>query len=425
MTSGRKVEFMKFDHKDIEGSRREFAFEIPAEEVKKILDKAYKEINGQISIPGFRKGKAPREMIEKYHGDEARERAARDMVGDLYSQALRESETIPVGLPHISDLEFTDGKSANFKAIVDIRPKVDLLSYDKIKVEKRKIEVKQEEVDKHVSMIQESYAEFKPADDRQAGPGDYLVCDVSCASDGKPLYEQKKNIWLHMDKEQSLPELVDGLTGSGRDETKEIPATLPQDKKKVVFTIKVNSIKVKELPEINDDFIKKLGHYKDLTDLKEAAKRDLLRKKENEAMVDLKNQIYDQLLKGSRFVAPQGLVDEEIERIEEEAREGLRKNNVDKDDIEKRIGEFREKFKAEAVKRVKLYFILEEIAALEGINVADGEVEEALNMIAQQSNTTLENVKKHYTENKMLGYLKSQIKENKITGILLSKIDIK
>ena len=123
---------MKYNKKDIEGSRREFLFEIPVEEVKKTLDKVYKEINNTVLIPGFRKGKAPREILEKYHGGEAMEKAARNMVGDSYSQALKESDTVPMGLPQISDVQFTDGKEASYKAVVDVRPEVDLLGYDKL-----------------------------------------------------------------------------------------------------------------------------------------------------------------------------------------------------------------------------------------------------------------------------------------------------
>ena len=416
---------MKYNHKDIEGSRREFLFEIPVEEVRTTLDKVYKDINSIVSIPGFRKGKAPREILEKYHGEEAMERAARDMVGDSYSQAIKESDTVPVGLPQISDVQFTDGKQAGYKAVVDIRPKVDLLGYDKIRVKKKHVEIKEEDVDKYISMLQESHAQFKAVEGRPAKLGDYIICDVSCESDGKPVYEEKKNIWLYMNKEQSLPELVDGLTGAEKDETKEILATLPQDKKRVIFTIKVNAIKEKELPAINDDFVKNIGPYENLAAFKESAKRDLLHKKENEAMIELKNQIYDQFLKNTRFIVPQGLVGEELERLIEEARAGLQKNDVGKDDMEKRINEFRDKFEVEAVKRVKLYFILDEIAKLEGIEVTDREVEEALSVLAQQSNTTPEKVKKHYTDNNILGYLRNQIKEGKITQVLLSKINIK
>lgn len=415
---------MKYNKKDIEGSRREFLLEVPVEEVKKGLDRAYMEINNTVSIPGFRKGKAPREILEKYHGEEAIERAARDMVGDSYSQALKESDTVPVGLPQISDVQFTDGKKASYKAVVDIRPEIDLMSYDKIKVKKKHVDIKEEEVDKYISMLRESSAQFKAAEGRAAKLEDYIICDVSCEADGKPVYEEKKNIWLYMNKGQSLPELVDGLVGAEKDDTKEIPATLPQDKKKVLFTIKVNAIKEKELPELNDDFVKTIGPYENLAALKESAKRDLLHKKENESMTELKNQIYDQFLNNTRFVAPQGLVDEEVERLIEEAAEGLRKNNVNKDDTEKRINEFRDKFQAEAVKRVKLYFILDEIAKLEGIQVTDHEVDEALSMLAQQSNTTPEKVRKHYTDNNILGYLKNQIKESKIAQILLSKVKI-
>jgi trigger factor len=142
-------------------------------------------------------------------------------------------------------------------------------------------------------------------------------------------------------------------------------------------------------------------------------------------MADMKNQIFEQFLKNSRFSPPKGLVEEEVERLIEEAKEGLRKNKIKDEDIEARIKKLNEVFEKEAVKRVKLYFILDEIARRENINVDEKEISDMLNLLAQQSNTTLETVKKHYTDNNLIGYLRNQIKENKITEFLFGRVEIK
>lgn len=344
---------MKHKYKDIKGSRREFLFEVPAEEVKKRIDKAFDEIREVVTVPGFRRGKVPREILEKYHGREARDQAARDMVSDSYSRALKESKTIPVGLPQISDIEFTDGKTATYKAIVDIRPKIDFIACEKIKVMRKSSDVKEEEVEKYISMVQESYAQFKDVVDRASRKGDYVICDVSAEADGKPLHEDKKDIWFLMDKNHSLPELVDGLTGARKGDDKEITAVLPDEEdkekkapagakndksgKKAIFKIKVKMIKEKELPEINDEFIKKLGGLETVDKFKEAARNDLKRKKENDSRVDIKNQILERLLKSSQFIPPQGLVEEERESLVQEAKDALLKNKISEDDINKRI----------------------------------------------------------------------------------------
>jgi trigger factor len=414
---------MKHRHKDIKGSRREFSFEIPAEEVSKRLNKAYKDINNIVTIPGFRKGKAPREILEKHHAGEAHERAARDLVNDSYWGALEESKTIPVGLPSISEMEFAEGKDARYKATVDIRPKIDLISYDKIKVRKKKVDIKDEDVEKYVDKVRESYAEFKDVD-RPARKGDYVVCDLSGESEGKPLYDQEKNIWLLMDREQSLPELVDGLMGVSKGDEKVIKATLPHNKKEAIFTAKVSMIKEKELPEVTDEFVKKLGPFENVAKLKEAARMDLRHKGENDARLDAKNQILEQFLKGASFAPPQGLVDEERERLEKEAAEKMKKSGLGQDIIDKNIKEAASAILKDAESRVKLYFILDEIAAREGIDVTDEDVDGTLEVMARQSNTTPENVKKHYKDNDMLGYIKNQIKEGKIMDLLMKKVKI-
>ncbi|MDB4349473.1 trigger factor [Omnitrophica bacterium] len=426
MAGGGSIEvIMKHKYKDIKGSRREFLFEIPLEEVKRRLDKAYDDIREGVSIPGFRKGKAPRELLEKFHSIEVRERAAREMVSDSYRQALRESNTVPVGLPQISDIEFKDGKNATYKATVDIKPKVDPVPYDKIRIKKKPVDIKEEDLEKYISALQESYAQFKAVEERPAKLGDYIICDVVCEIDGKPKNGEQKNIWFLMDKNHSLPELVDGLVGASKGQMKEIEATLPHEKKRAFFKVRVNLIKEKELPQINDDFVKGMGAYQNVAQFKDAAKKDLMRKKENEVMTDMNNQILEKLLENSHFSPPQGLVGEEMEKIVSQAKEDLRKNNAKEEDIEKRIGQLQEAIRNEATKRVKLFFILDEIATHENISVSKEEIDNMLNLLAQQSDKSLEDVKKYYTQNNLLEYLNNQIKETKIMEFLMSKVEIK
>jgi trigger factor len=423
---------MKHKFRDIEGSRREFTFEIPAEEVKERLERAYGEIGREVTIPGFRKGKAPRELIEKYHGDQAREKAARDLVNDSYWQALEETNTSAVGLPLISDVELAQGKAATYKATVDIRPAIELADYGRIKVTKKKAEVTDEDVDRYISTIRESYAKFKTVEDRPAGPGDYVVCDVSCFADGKPVHEERKDVWFLMDKEHSLPELVDGLAGSAGGQVKEIEAALPEDKsdpsrsnKRALFKVKVKMVKEKELPALDEEFIKSVGPYKTVEELRAAARTGMEYKKENEAKDNMWNQVLDNFLKNARFEPPAGLVEEEMARLADEAKDKMKRHNLKEQDIARRMEEIKKTLREEAGRRVRLYFIIDEIAGREGITAADEEVEKAIEAMARQYNTTPESMRKHYSDKNLLGYLKNRIKENKVREFLFTKIDIK
>lgn len=411
---------MKHKYKDIEGSRREFAVEVPPEEVQKRLDYVYGEMMKVAQIPGFRTGKAPRHLVEKYHSKEAKERVLGDIISDSYRQAVAESDTAPVGLPAISDVACGDGEAFTFKATVDIRPKVQIRDYRNIRVNKKKVGVKEEEITRYIEALRESYAQFKPVEGRPSKLGDYLICDILCEVDGKPVYKEQKNIFLPLDKGHSLPEVIDGLAGAMEGESKVISATLPAGGerpeyagRKALFKIKVHSIKEKTTPDLNDEFVKSLGSFENLDQLKDAVKTDLLRKKENMVKNDISNQILERFLTENRFDAPRGLVGEETQRILKEA--GKEKEN----------GEFRKKTGEKAENNVRLFFILDEIAKAENITVTEKDLDDTLDLLARQSNTAKENVKKYYEDNDIAGSLRQQIKENKVIEFLISKAEIR
>jgi len=419
---------MKHKHKDIEGSRREFLVEIPPEEVKEGLDKVYHQMKDTVNMPGFRKGKIPRDIIEKHHGKALREQAITDLVSDSYRMVLRESNTMPVGMPHISDVNFKEGKDLSYKATVDIRPKIVLKNFKNIKVKKKPIAVNDEEVKKYISALQESYAQFNSIEDRPSKLGDYLICDVECERDGKPLYKEQKNIWFLLDRNHSVPELVDGLIGASKGDAKEIKANLKQadkDEGQALFKVKVNQIKEKHLPEVNDEFVKGLGTYQNLEELKQAAEKDILRRKENDLKQDMSNQIIDHILKNSQFSPPQGLVDEETEKLVEEAKENLKKKNESAENIEKKDTEIRKALKKEATKRVQLFFLLDEIATIEKVSVSEEEIDKMLEVLAKQSNTTKDKFKKYYEDNDLIPLLRNQLKESKVIEFLLNSADVK
>ena len=247
---------MNYKHKDIEGSRREFTIDIPHKEVQQRFSSVLDQIGKTAKIPGFREGKVPRELLERHYGATARERVLSDLVSDSYREAIKESNTVPVGLPLISDAELKDGKDFSYKATIDIRPKISIKAYKNIKIKKKAVDVKGEDVEKYISVVKESYAQFKSVENRTAKLNDYIVCDIVCEVDGKPLYDQQKDVLFSLDRDHSLPELVDGLMGVSNGDKREIEATLPENKeqpeyskKRALFKVDTKTIKEKEPPE--------------------------------------------------------------------------------------------------------------------------------------------------------------------------------
>lgn len=423
---------MKHERKDIEGSRREFLVEISPEEVSEKLGRIYDQIGRTADMPGFRKGRVPRDLLEKHYGEAARERMLTDLVNDSYIKVIEESGTMTVGLPHITDVKLGQQNEMSYKATVDIRPNIALKRYKGIKVKKKKTDVKDNEIEKYISVLRESYAEFRNVEERAARKGDYLVCDVTCEVEGKAIYKDQKNVSIILDDTFPLPDVVKGLSGSAKGDTRLVKTKLPENaqnkehsNKEAIFTIKVNSIKEKKLPELDDEFIKGLGNCKDLRELKEAIEKDLLLKKENMVKDDLVDQILEQLLKETPFGAPQSLVDKEAERLLKEAKEDMAKRNVANVDIEKKDAELRRAMQDRAAKKVKIFFLLDEIATLENIDVSAGEIESALEELANQSGASKEDVKGYYEKNNLLSYLKTQLRDNKTIDFLLDSADIK
>ena len=168
----------------------------------------YKAIQSQAEIPGFRKGKAPRKVLEEHYSDKANEKVLTQLVNDNYHKAIEKEKIDPVGMPDVSDVNFGENDNLSFQATVEIRPEFSLKAHKGIKVKKKKVEIKEKDINQVLSYLQERAAQFTPVESRDSKIGDYLICDYSYAVEDKVL-EEKKQSWLWVDKEMFLPGLSD------------------------------------------------------------------------------------------------------------------------------------------------------------------------------------------------------------------------
>ncbi len=406
---------MKSKHKDIDGSRKLFEISLTGEIVKKKYEEIYNHIRKIAQVPGYRAGKVPRDILEKHHGHKIKEEAIQDLVSHSYREAVGESKTEVIGLPEISDLTFDIEKGMFFKVKVDTRPKVSLKRYKAIPVKKQKVDVKDDDVTKYLGMLAESNANFTDILDRTARMGDYVVCDLECVVEGKAIHPKRKGVWVAVDKNNPVPGLTDGITGMKKDEERDINTTLPKNfqetkyrNKPAVFKIKLLDIKEKKLPEINDEFAKKLGG-KNIEDLKKIIKEDLKRKLESRIRMDMENQILGLLIKENNFHLPKNLVEKEAKRITETKKEKTTP----------------EKAKEEAERRVRLYFILDEISRREKIEASDKELDSLIESLSREYGKTKDEMTNHYKKNHLLESLKDQIRENKVVNFLIDNANVK
>lgn len=415
--------------KSIEECAMLLEVEVSEQDITRAFEEVYDEITKVADVPGFRAGKAPKDIVKKHYVKNAREEVLKRLIPDAYRDALKEHKIIPLGVPEISDVRFDGDKELSFKAKVDLRPKFALKNYKGIKVEKKKASVKDEDVEKTLQSLREVNAKYISVD-RPVQMEDYVVGDVECFADGKTVQKKRENIWLYIDKESIMSGLCENMVGMKKGEEKDIEVKLPDkypDKnlagKSVRYHVLAKEIKMRELPAVDDEFAKDMGKP-NLSELKQEVAKELEARLKMEADVGAENSLLDRLMNENVFAVPSSFVNRQMDFMVENAKRRLQEKGFKKEDLDKKDAEFREKFKADAVKQVRLLFILDEIANREDIKVTPKDVEKAYSSIAMQAGKKPEEVKDYYEKEGLTGNLEEKLREGKTIEFLMKEADI-
>lgn len=407
-----------------------FEIEVGRETIDKAFKEVYKEIEKIANIPGFRVGKAPLDMVKKQYASHAREEVLKRLVPDAYGQALKEHKVHPIGMPEITDVIFEDGKPLSFKAKVEIHPQFKIKDYKGIAVEKKKLLIKDEDVNTALQNLREINAKYGVVEGRPAKIGDYVVSDLECMVEGKPIHKKRENLWVLLDKESLVPGLHEKIAGMNKGEERDIEVTLPEkypDKKvagkNALYHVNVKEIKERILPNLDDEFAKDL-HRDSLEALKKEVFAELEHRMRMSIEVDLENQLLNKLVSEYQFKLPPSLVKRQLAYMVEDAKEKLHQRGFPKVELDKKDKEFEEKFSDDAVRRVRVLFILDEIARIENIDVTDEDVTEAYKAIAAQTSQTEERVKEYYEKEDLVDNLKEKLREDKTIKFLLKEAKI-
>jgi trigger factor len=411
--------------KKIEDCTTLLEIEVQKTDIDKAFDEVYVEITKVANIPGFRQGKAPVEMVKKHYAKDAREEVLKRLIPESYKSALSEHSVRPIGLPEITDVKFEEAMLLSFKAKIDTRPNFKLKDYKGIKIEKKKMVITDADVDKMLDNLREMNAKYSVADDRPLEMGDYTVADVECSVDGKAIHKKRENIWLHIDKESVIPGLSEKLIGMKKDEEKDAEVKLPEkypDKnvagKTAVYHVKIKEIKTRQLPNLDDELAKTMGRN-NLDDLKKEIRAELEARSKMEIEVDSENQLLNKLMDDNVFSVPSGFVARQLGFMVEEAKRHLMEKGFKKEDLDKRNDEFKAKFKDDAVRRVRLLFILDDIAHEQKIDTTEDDITSAYRSIAAQAGKAANFIKEHYEKESIVDNLKDKIREEKAIKFLL------
>jgi trigger factor len=421
---------MKAVVENISPVKKKIAIEIAPEAVSKEMDKALADVAKKAKIPGFRPGKAPKNIVEKHYGDDVRSEVMHRLISEAYMQALRDNNLNPVEMPTIDDVSpLTKGSSLTFAATVEVRPEIELGTYDGIEVKEGSLDVTDEELNQTIDRLREMYAQLEVVEGRSLENNDTAIIDFEGFREGKPIDGAKASDYmLTLGSDSLIPGFEEQLVGMKRDETREIKVTFPTDYtnkdlagKDAAFTIALKEIKKKVLPELNEEFAKTLGDYKTLDELKESVKKDLEARKRSEQSSAQREEILSKLVEAHAFDVPPGMVSRELQSLARQQAQRMARRGADVSKVFD-IAKFTEENKPLAEKRVKGMLLLDVIADKEKVEVNDQEVTAALSVMARSSGQTVDAVRKYYDSLEGgLDNLRSSLIQEKTLGVLLSR----
>jgi trigger factor len=424
---------MNITVEEISSIKKKVNVEIPDDQVTKEVESFYQQVGKQAKIKGFRPGKIPRDILERYFKDHIKSEVIQKLIQETYPAALSEKDLHPVSPPVIDPGELESGKPFQYSATVEVKPEIKIDGYIGLNIEGKKESAKEEEVEERLKGLQNLHAQLKTVPElRPIQSGDHVTIDYEARMDNKPLEEGKAvDFTVEVGSGRFIPALEEKLVGLNLEEEKEIEVPFPEDYgykkwagKTVSFLVKVKEIKEKVLPPLDDEFAKDLGDYASLEDLKAKLKEEI--EKEKELMLDrqLKDQMIEQLIQANSFEIPESMVVEQAKALVSDTKLRLASQGIALKNLNIPEEKLQEDYREVAQKQVRTYLILEKIAAQEGITVTDEEADERLQSISEKTHQKFDVVKRYYEKNGLIPELKTGILTDKTLSFLLEKANI-
>lgn len=396
---------LKSSKKLEEANKFELEVTVDGEVFKNAVNKVYKKQVKSINIPGFRKGKVPKQVVEKMYGKEVfYDDAMQDCYPEALADASKEANVKIVAVDTLEALEAGDD-GFTFKAVIIVEPEVEVTDYNGIEVEKKSTEVTEELINEEIEKVRERNSRMITVDDRAAEIGDITVIDFEGFVDGVAFEGGKaENYNLKLGDGQFIPGFEEQIVGHKTDEEFSINVTFPEDYqaeelkgKDAEFKIKLHEIKVKELPEVDDEFVKDVSEKETLEEYKEELSEQIKSRLENEADRDVDNQLIDKIIENTNGEIPQAMYDNQVNDMLREFDMRLRSQGMDLNTYLKYTGMNAESvsamYKPEAEKRVKLRLALQAIAKNESLEADEKDIEEEYNRLADAYQMDVEKVK--------------------------------
>ncbi len=406
-------------------------------EVNRNLDKVYNEVSYQIKIPGFRKGRVPKNILNLHLGKEYfYDKTTEKLIPECYLEAINKNNIHPINQPEIKVIQIEEDKPLIFEATVQVKPEVKLGSFDKISIQTEDIKVTGSDVNNEIRRIRGNLSKLKVVKDRKAKKGDFLVINSQEYIEGKAIERSKVEKHIIQLGENILPEFNKKLIGCSAGDEKEINILIPKDikdkkiaGKEIAYKVKIIEIKERELPELNVDFVKTVGNYKNLDDFREDIKEKLEKQVEMVNKNNYESKLLEKVTDICEVKVPKVLIEREVEYMMKSLEDDLKSKDLSLQDYCKSINTDEEKVKKEyeivAEKRIKQELVLDKISQVENIQVTEKEVEDKIKTIAKELKQDPLKVEATFKKNNNLDGLKESIEREKIIDFLNKKVNMK
>lgn len=406
---------------------------LPAEEVNKGFKKAVAKIAGQVNIPGFRKGKAPRNIIEMHYGKEAVKQEAFELVANqCYTEALEQEKLIPVSDPKVEDSVFEENKDMELAIKVTLKPEVKLGDYKELHVEKEAVEVTDEAVEEQVQGLRSRHAKMVEAEEGAViEKGDFAIIDFAGTVDGEPFSGgEGKGYPLEVGSNSFIPGFEDQLVGLKKGDSTDVDVTFPEEYfvkelagKQAIFKVNIQDVKRKELPELTDEYVAANSDCKTVEELRASYKERMQKAAENNAQIAYEKALIDLAVANAEFEVPEIMIEDRVTQMIDEMRMSLEARKLTLEQYMQYSGidmkQLRERQHDAAVENVKTDLVLDAIAKAENIQVSMEDVDSELSAIASQHGATLEDVKKIIKSNGTMGLLLANILRRKAAHVII------
>lgn len=423
---------MKVNAEKIDKHKVVLEMEIPQPEVSKALDKAYHKLANQVNIPGFRKGKVPRSILEKRIGKEALLDEAFEIVAPrFYAQALQEQGIEPVGRPQIDVVTLQEDQPLVFKATVTAKPEVVLGEYKGLKVEQPAAEVSEEQINNHLESLRSRHARMVVAEGAELQNGDFAIIDFEGFVDGAPFKGGAGKAYpLEIGSGSFIPGFEEQLIGTKAGEERDVNVSFPEDYhvaelagKPALFKVTVQDVKRKELPELDDEFVKEVSEFENIEELKADIKNKLEKAAQEKAENDFKNAAVKQAVEAVTVDIPDIMVEDRIDHMIEDLNVNLQNRGMQLDKyleyVKMDMDTLRQNYRESAVINVKTDLTLEAIAKEEKLDVTTEDMQVEIALLAETYQAKAADVVKIIREQGRMDALAGSIVRKKAANIII------